>query len=266
MTGKLIVRVLLLLLVVTGCGPDTATKPGREMLIPDDDLVAVLTDTYLAGGILDVPEVRAEWGDRDSILNYIDIIENHGYTLKQMEATMRYYFIAKPKKMAKIYDRVTGNLLELEVMVQSQDDAPPGDNSENLWLGKYTYSLPEDFTRDPIWFDIPVDMPGTYVLKADIQIFSDDRSLDPRVTVFFSSTDSLGAEVRDYWDEVKLTKDGKVNSVEIRRKLESADMVHIKGWLLNHTSQQGVWEKHSRIRNVSLRLEEETPAPEQTTE
>lgn len=266
MTGKRITPVLLLVLAVTACRPDTASKPGREMLIPDDDLVAVLTDTYLAGGILDVPGVRAEWGQRDSILNYIDVIESHGYTHQQMEATMQYYFIAKPKKLAKIYDRVTGNLLELEVMVQSQDDAPPGDKSENLWLGKYTYSWPEDFTRDPIWFDIPVDTPGTYILKADIQIFSDDMSLDPRVTVFFSSTDSLGAEVRDYWDEVKIAKDGKVNSVEIRKTLESPEMVHIKGWLLNHTGQQGVWEKHARIRNVSLRFEEAPLAPEQRVE
>ena len=264
--GRWIAPVLMLVLTVTGCGPDTASKPGREMLIPDDALVAILTDTYLAGGILDVPSVRAEWGERDSIRNYIDVIESHGYTHQQMEATMQYYFIAKPKKMAKIYDRVTGNLLELEVMVQSQDDAPPGDQSENLWLGKYTYSLPEDFASDPIWFDIPVDMPGTYILKADIQVFSDDRSIDPRVTVFFSSTDSLGAEIRDYWDEVLLTKDGNINNVEIRKKLESTGMVHIKGWLLNHTSQLGEWTKHARIRNVSLRLEEETPAPEQKTE
>lgn len=262
MIGKRIVPVLLLILAVTACEPDTAKKPGRGMLIPDDDLVAVLTDTYLAGGILEVPAVRAEWGDRDSIKNYIDIIESHGYTYKQMEATMQYYFTAKPKKIAKIYDRVTGNLLELEVTVQSQEDVAPEDSGENLWTGKYTYSLPEDFIKDPIWFDIPVDVPGTYVLKADIQMFMDDMSLDPRVTVFFSSTDSLGAEVRDYWDEVKLTKDGNINKVEIRKKLESAGMVHIKGWLLNHTSQQGDWKKHARIQNVSLRLEEQTQAQE----
>lgn len=263
MIGKRIVPVLLLILAVTACGPDTAKKPGRGMLIPDDDLVAVLTDIYLAGGILEVPAVRDEWGERDSIKNYIDVIESHGYTYKQMESTMQYYFTAKPKKIAKIYDRVTGNLLELEVVVESQEDVSPEVRAENLWTGKYTYSLPEDFIRDPIWFDIPVDVAGIYVLKADIQVFMDDQSLDPRVTVFFSSTDSLGAEVRDYWDEVKLTKDGNINKVEIRRKLESGGMVHIKGWLLNHTSRQGDWKKHARIQNVSLRLEEEAAAPVQ---
>jgi len=260
--GKWIAPALFLILAITACGPDTAKKPGKELIIPDDKLVAVLTDTYLAGGILDVPVVRKEWGDRDSIRNYIDVIENHGFTYEQMKATMQYYFTAKPKKMARIYDRVTGNLLELEVLVESQDQPKQDNNSENLWMGKYTYSLPEDFTKDPIWFDVPVDMPGTYVLKADIQVYSDDKSLDPRVTVFFSSTDSLGAEIRDFWDEVKLTRNGKIQNVEIRKDLESHDMVHIKGWLLNHTSQQGAWEKHARIQNVSLRLEKEIQAPE----
>jgi hypothetical protein len=256
--GKWIAPALFAFLAVTACSPESSQKPGRDMIIPDDELVAVLTDTYLAGGILDVPGVRMEWGQRDSIKNYTDVIESHGFTHEQMEATLQYYFTSKPKKLAKIYDRVTGNLLELEVMVQSQDLSAPADNSENLWTGKYNYSLPEDFAKDPVWFDIPLDMPGTYVLKADIQVYSDDKSIDPRVTVFFSSTDSLGAEIRDFWDEVKLTKDGKINNVEIRKKLESHEMVHIKGWLLNHTSQQGFWEKHARIMNVSLRLEKET--------
>ena len=253
---------LYLLLAATACVPDTSQKPGRDMLIPDDALVAVLTDTYLAGGILDVPGVRKEWGGRDSLSNYIDVIEDHGFTYEQVETTIQYYFTSKPKKLARIYDRVTGNLLELEVMVQNQDQAVPEENRENLWTGKYTYSLPEDFARDPVWFDIPVEEPGTYLLKADIQVFPDDKSLDPRVTVFFSSTDSLGAEVRDYWDEVKLTRDGKINNVEIRKHLESKGLVHIKGWLLNHTSQQGAWEKHALIRNVSLILEKGTQPPE----
>jgi hypothetical protein len=253
---------LFMILAATACGPGTAEKPDRELMIPDDELVAVLTDLYLAGGLLEVPEVRSEWGDRDSISNYIDVIEIHGFTYNQLETTMQYYFSAKPKKMARIYDRVTGNLLKLEVMVQIQDMPSENLSTDNLWLGKYNYSLPEDFAKDPIWFDIPVDEPGTYILKAEIQVYSDDKSLDPRVTVFFSTVDSLGAEVRDMWDEVSLKKDDNIQYVEISKKLESGEAVHIKGWLLNHTSQQGLWEKHARIRDVSLRLEKENIAPE----
>ncbi|TFH46894.1 MAG: DUF4296 domain-containing protein [Bacteroidia bacterium] len=260
--GKWMAPALFMILAATACGPDTAEKPDRELLIPDDELVAVLTDLYLAGGVLEVPEVRSEWGYRDSITNYMDVIDNHGLTYKQLEATMQYYFSAKPKKMARIYDRVTGNLLKLEVLVQTQDMPSENLSTDNLWLGKYNYSLPEDFAKDPIWFDVPVDGPGTYILKADIQVYADDKSLDPRVTVFFSTVDSLGAEVRDMWDEVSLKKEDNMQYVEVSKKLESGEAVHIKGWLLNHTAQQGLWEKHALIRNISLRLEKENIAPE----
>ena len=44
------------------------------MLIPEDKLVAILTDTYLTTGMLDVHAMRDTWGQRDSILNYIDVV------------------------------------------------------------------------------------------------------------------------------------------------------------------------------------------------
>ena len=111
------------------------------MLIPEDKLVAILTDTYLTTGMMDVQEMRETWGQRDSILNYIDVISSHGYTYEQLEATMRYYFTDKPKKLAKIYDRVTGNLLALEVKVENEridaDSIP-----DNLWTGQGRICLP----------------------------------------------------------------------------------------------------------------------------
>jgi hypothetical protein len=64
--------------------------------------------------MLDLYSMRDTWAQRDSILNYIDVIESHGFTREQFETTMRYYFTGKPRKLSRIYDRVTGNLLELE--------------------------------------------------------------------------------------------------------------------------------------------------------
>ncbi len=55
------------------------------MLIPEDKLVAILTDTYLTTGMMDVQAMRETWGQRDSILNYIDVIRSHGYTYEQLE-------------------------------------------------------------------------------------------------------------------------------------------------------------------------------------
>ncbi|MCI0522589.1 MAG: DUF4296 domain-containing protein [Bacteroidales bacterium] len=249
---------LMALIILASCGPSGAPKPDRKLLIPEDRLVDILTDTYLTAAMLDMPDLSATWGQRDSNLNYIDVIESHGYTYQQLDTTMRYYFNTKPKKLARIYDRVTGNLLELEVRVMEESNANPEDYADdNLWTGKASYSFPEDMTRDPVWFDIPVEKPGEYVLKADIRVFEDDQSIDPRVTVFFSTTDILGKEVRILWNEVRLEKNGQMQNIITANTLDSAGLVHIKGWLLNHSSQKGTWRKHARISNISLKLERE---------
>jgi len=251
MRATLITFLVTVLLMAGSCGRSGTAKPGVKTLIPDDKLVAILTDTYLTAGILDLYALRDTWGSRDSILNYIDVIENHGYTYEQFDATMKYYFSGKPRRLAKIYDRVTGNLLELETVVITENRSPVRP-AENLWPGKASYNFPEDFTRDPVWFDIPLDEPGEYMIQADIRVFDDDRSINPRVTAFFSYTDESGEEKRDYWEEVILNKNSQFLTVDIRHTLDSIPGARLRGWLLNHDNQAGKWEKHARIANISV--------------
>lgn len=255
MSTRILITVFALVLALSSCGNPDGNKPGRKMLIPDDKLVAILTDTYLTTGMMDLTQMRETWAQRDSIVNYIDVISSHGYTLGQFDATMRYYFTDKPKKLARIYDRVTGNLLEMETMIMIGQEPAETSPDENLWSGKASYIFPEDFTRDPVWFDMPVAKTGVYVLSADIRLFEDDQSRNPRVTVFFSYTDSTGIEKRDYWDEFLLTKDGQFQSVTISHTLDTVRNTRLRGWLLNHDNQPGRWEKHARIANISLRVD-----------
>jgi hypothetical protein len=124
---------------------------------------------------------------------------------------------------------------------------------ENLWTGKPSYSFPEEFTRDPLWFDIPLEKPGEYVLSADIRIFEDDKSLNPRVTVYFSYSDSSGEEKREYWEEVPPPWKGRpVQEVQIRHSIDSIPGVRLRGWIMNHDNQPGRWEKHARIANITI--------------
>ena len=94
------------MIILVSCNPTGTPKPDRKYLIPEDKLVDILTDTYLAAAMLDMPGLVSTWGQRDSNLNYIDVIESHGYTYQQLDTTMRYYFNAKPKKLSRVYDRV----------------------------------------------------------------------------------------------------------------------------------------------------------------
>ena len=255
MSIKKIITLAATAVMLTSCGDPSGNRPSRNMLIPDDKLVSILTDTYLTTGMMDLPQMRETWAQRDSNLNYIDVIRSHGYTYEQFNTTIRYYFTDKPKKLARIYDKVTGNLLELEAVVMTENVPVEADSEENLWTGKEIYSFPEDFTRDPVWFDIPVEMPGEYILHADIRVFEDDQSLNPRVTVFFSYIDDSGAEKRDYWEEVSLNKSGLFQKVLIRGTLDTIPNARIRGWLLNHDNQPGKWEKHARIANINLRVD-----------
>lgn len=115
--------VVTVMLMIMSCGDSENEKPSRKMRIPEDKLVRILTDTYLTAGMMDLISMRETWAQRDSIQNYADVIESHGYTYEQFETTMRYYFTGKPRKLSRIYDRVTGNLLELETEVMTQQNA-----------------------------------------------------------------------------------------------------------------------------------------------
>jgi hypothetical protein len=259
MRANPIIYALALMLLAASCGNAGGDKPGRKMLIPDDKMVEILTDTYITSGMMDLASMRDTWGQRDSILNYIDVIKSHGYTYSQFDATLRYYFTSKPKRLSRIYDRVTGNILKLETVVMTENE--PVDKPErNLWTGKASYSFPEDFTRDPIWFDIPAEEPGEYVLYADIRVFEDDRTLHPRVTVYFSYLDSAGTEKRDYWKEVGLVKNGEFQKILIRHTLDTIPGARIRGWLMNHDNQPGKWEKHARVANITLTLDKNSVA------
>lgn len=249
-TGTVICLLAAMLLAVS-CGDPENAKPSRKMLIPDDRLAEILTDTYLTAGMMDLFTLRDTWAQRDTLQNYTDVIESHGYTYEQFEATMRYYFTGKPRKLSKIYDKVTGNLLELETKVMTEQN-PASPSERNLWTGKPDYRMPEDVTRDPVWFDIAADRPGEYILKADIRVFEDDKSLNPRVTAYFSYRDSTGEEKRDYWQEVFLEKDGMFRNVQINKAIDSIPGARLRGWLLNHDNQPGKWEKHARIANIRV--------------
>ena len=244
-----------LLILLSSCGKKE-TKPGSGTLIPDEKLAEILTDIYLTTGVMDLPPLSQTWGQRDSVLNYVDVVAAHGYRYSALDSTMKYYFNEKPRKLSHIYDMVTGRLQEMEARIREEGTSVTESRADgNLWNGRASYNFPEDVTRDPLWFDIPATKPGLYTLKADYVVYDDDRSLDPRVTVFFSITDSLGKESKVQWDEVRLDKNGQVRPVEIRRLLEKPEGVRIKGWLLNHTSQKGLWQKHARVSGISLTVD-----------
>jgi hypothetical protein len=226
----------------------------NNKLIPTKDLVEVLSELYVADGLLAFPTVRARFTAKDTISNYIDIIQRHGYTKERMDNTMRYYFEKKPKLLENIYDQVLTRLSEKQALLEKESPPIVPQVVSNLWNGPGLIAVPETGVKDPVWFSIPIKDTGDYVLEFITTVYADDQSINPKVTVFFWHTDSSKEEFRIAWPVVDLPKDGLQHNYSLSKTNTDSVITHISGWLLDSDPKEGRWEKHAKIENIILRI------------
>lgn len=242
------ILITLLPVILSSCsGKDP--EYNKNKLIPQKELVSVITDLYLADGLLSSPTIRNLFTAKDSIANYIDIVNKHGYTKARMDMTMKYYFIENPKKLQEIYDQVLAKLSEMQSSLETISLEPEG---ENLWNQKDKLSVPEDGSHNLLYFSIPVKDTGWYELAFTAIIYNDDRSNYPRTATFFWHTSDTQEGVRNPWDNIDLIRDGTRHSYSIRRKLTDTTFTHICGWLFQCDDQPGLWIKHGSFSSISL--------------
>jgi len=242
--------VIITLTFISCSGKGDKTK--RSQLIPSKDFVSILTDVYIADGLLTLLPVHARFSVKDSISNYIEIIESHGYTKDRMDETLRYYFIKKPKKLEKIYDEVLARLSEIQSRLEIKVPSSPV-TSSNLWTGQPAYSVPEAGTGNTIFFSIPVKDTGMYELSLTAVVYPDDEGLNPRINVFFWHADSTKEGVKDHWDAVDVPKDGQSHNYKLSKRLTDTTFTHFNGWLLYEDIKAGRLEKHAKVENNVFR-------------
>ena len=228
------------------------SNQSKIRIIPTKDLVDVLTELYVADGLLAFPPIHLKFSSRDSIANYVDIIQKHGYTKERMDYTIRYYFEKKPKKLENIYDQVLTRLNEKQALLEKE--VPPAPIiSNNLWKGPGSIAVTGTGVKNPAWFSIPIKDTGNYTLSFSTAIYTDDQSVNPKVTVFFWHTDSSKTEFRINWPGVTLPKDGQVHSYFLSKRNSDPAITHISGWLLDNDPKEGRWGKHAKIESIVLR-------------
>lgn len=247
---RLSVKIFTVVLIVlsSSCGSGDQ-KLRKNQMVPARNLVPLLTDLYLSDGLLSYQPVKNIFNAKDSIANYIEVIEKHGYTKEQMDNTLRYYFIHNPKKLQKIYDQVLSQLTEIESEIESNT---PTRHVLNLWNQKSSIKLPEDGVHNPLFFSIPVKDTGMYVFTFDYIIFNDDLSLNPRTVIYFWHSDDTDQGVKDPWESTLLIKDGIRHNYFISKRLTDTAFTHISGYLHDCEPQSVRWEKHSVFSNILL--------------
>jgi hypothetical protein len=244
----------LLIFVILSCNKTRRSGIDRSDVIPEDEMVGILTDLYLTDGLMNYPPIRSDFSEKDSIETYIDVIHEHGYTKEEVDRSMEYYFIDKPKKYAAIYDRVIEKLSGMEADL-IQQLSKESQSNRNLWEGERTYSLPDAGVSNPIEFSVRTVGMGQYLLRFRLTLYEDDQSLDPFTDIWFWYDDGTEEGAKIPWDRYDLEKTGRPEMITLSKALTDPRVTHLRGKLLNHTDQPGHWEKHAIVTNISINRE-----------
>lgn len=242
---------LVTVLVVSGGCTSRKGKAEHKDLIPEDDLIPILTDLYLADGILTLPKIRFYYQQADSLAPYKDIIEKHGYDKETMDRTMRFYFVRKPKKLIRLYDRVLSYLSEMESKYQNQMPAVETRKGD-LWLGKNFYHISGKSGDDTVGLSTIVRREGKYTLQFTLTIFPDDPIPAPVMGLYFCSPDSLNSGTRHYYKCLPYLRDGRPHRYSVAMPLGTSDPMVLRGWFVDMEGLTSEIAAHQIVEDISL--------------
>lgn len=235
--------------LLTGSCSGRKNKLDTSNMIPEDELVSVLTDIYIADGLVTVPRIHSFYSNLDSITSYYKVIENHGYTKETMDKTMKFYFIKNPKKLIRIYDRVLGILTEMETRVNNES-LSSGNKVNSLWKGKEFFHFPGTLEADSALLAMNVNKKGILTIKFSATLFPDDQTLNPRITFFSCHPDSIETGKRNYIETLNYIKDGQPHTYSVSITTSDVNTLHLRCFF--YTFDNNPSEKHAAFEDIIL--------------
>jgi hypothetical protein len=248
---RFVLILVLLFSLIAGSCSSRKNKLDRSGLIPQKELVSILTDVYLADGLLTIPTVRSWFSNLDTLSSYFYIIEKHGYSKETMDKTLKYYFIKKPKVLINIYDQVLGILSEMESLAEKEVILKQGHIS-NLWNGEGSYSFPDPSGTDSTGFDIPLLNSGIYTFVFTATLFPDDQSANPRITAYSCHPDSLETGKKRTIETMGYIKDGYPHTYTLTIIVPKGAILHLHGRFFDSDNPIDESGKHVIIENISI--------------
>ena len=188
-----VIFIISFLLIISCTGKQE--RPDSSGIIPEKDLIPLLEEIHLADGLLANPRIQNWVLSIDSISTYHYIAEKHGYSKEEFDKTLHYYFIRKPKRLIKIYDKILGDLSEMESRLE-KEVMLIREKSSNVWPGERNYYFPDGNEMKGIGFEVNLAGSRLYTLKFTATLFPDDQSVNTRAGLFACDADSCKTGVR----------------------------------------------------------------------
>ena len=183
-------RTILLLCAVVTLLSSVSCQSQRE--IPDEDLIKIFHDAYLANAYM------GECGiNEDSLYLYEPIFERYGYTVEDMQHTLKTFSKRKSALLSDLMVRVSEQL-ERESKLESRKIVVL-DTIDNVARRKYTRTVYEDTLirvkrlRDTNDLRIKIGdlTTGDYTITFDYFIDTLDENRNSRVLVYAMKGDTL---------------------------------------------------------------------------
>jgi hypothetical protein len=247
---KLALAVVIILIMTQSCiNPRDKVEHGK--LIPEEAFVSILTDIYVANGLLSLPEIRNQFSGRDSVLNYIDIVKSYGYKYETMNSTVNYYFVSKPKKLIRIYDGIIAKMSEMQSTIQNEitrieKEASRKARNYNL------YTMPDPERVEEPEISTIIHPPGTYNLSISVTVYPDDIAYNPHLAIWIIDADSVETGKKRWMPGVKYNKDGQPHQITYSGRIETDRPMVMKALLYTFENDITELDKHARIEVVSF--------------
>lgn len=231
--------------------PSCTTKK-VENTIPEKDFVSILTDSYLADGLLTVPSIREKFSKRDSVTNYMDIVKSHGYTWEQMQNTLDAYFTGNPKKLSKIYDQILSTLSQMESQASVAQQIKLNADAEKQKT-KFHFILPDSAVHDMPSFSYNINGPGTFTLLYSVTLYPTDQSLDPCFMAWIMPSEKGKTEIKvTSLPSVRYIRDGKPHEYSVKGKVDFTGPAVFYGYYLTRRNNPAWTDLYADIHNLNF--------------
>jgi hypothetical protein len=245
-----------LLLLISCQGPD------RKYIIPEKKLVYLLADLHLADAIGADKRFLNNTYLLDSASLYGSVLKKYGVTRAQFDSTMSYYS-KRPVELEKIYNSVITQMDRRETELTDQEKSEMF-KGKVIWQDDRIFNFPP-LAGSRIEIDVPIKGPGLYTVSANIKMFPDDSSLNPRMSVYFYFDNQTPTGNREYFDEVMITqRNGESNTYSVSKKLINPQIDHIKGYIVNYSNTDSLFRRHMMVSEIKVTLkpvEGQAPLP-----
>jgi len=220
-------------------------------IIPEKIFISILTDVYLADGLLSLSQINDRFSSKDSVTNYIEIIESYGYTKRSMDNTVRYYVVNKPKRFIRIYDQVLGHFSKMESLLRDETEETPANGPTPANVNS-SHKLPDPDGSEKPGFDFVLTPPGNYNLTFTVTVYPDDKSVNPCFTAFLYSADTTKMQTPEYLPIIKYQKNGLPYTYSVSGKINENDTLVLKGWFYDYENRPDIPGQHALIENISF--------------